>query len=77
MIDLALDRAGAEVRCGSDSENLRLSITSPLHPQKADMERTLAEVRVGPIPAVSSRSKILITDHLVGERDQRQRHEGQ
>jgi len=41
------------------------------------MERTLAEVRVGPIPAVSSRSKILITDHLVGERDQRQRHEGQ
>jgi hypothetical protein len=33
---------------GSEPENLRLSISSPLHPQELTSQRTFAEVAFGP-----------------------------
>src|SRR6266550_7740247 len=51
----------------SDSENLRLSISSPLHPRKPTQERKFAEVPFVPETATSSRSKtVALFDHLVG-----------
>src|SRR5262249_30399626 len=42
------DRLACDFCNGSDSENLRLSIWSPLHPVKGDFERTWSEVRDAP-----------------------------
>ena len=42
------ESTNGEVGFGSDPENLRLSISSPLWPPIADIERTCPEVRDGP-----------------------------
>src|SRR5262249_19931196 len=38
---------------GSHPEELTVSISSPLHPRRADIERTLPDVREVPLPVVS------------------------
>ena len=46
----------ADVALGSHPEELRLSISSPLHPQGADVQRTSRTGRLGPI--VLQKSKV-------------------
>jgi hypothetical protein len=61
----------AEVRSGSKCEELTLSISRPLLPAKAAVERTLLDFAFVPEAAVSNRSKrVALFDHLVGERQQ-------
>src|SRR5215469_16524275 len=50
-------RALGHVRSGSDSERLRPSISSPLHPLRADMERTSRIVRFVPYADIGMTSK--------------------